>query len=176
MNVNNLTPEQKQLITQWVEDGLDLNAIQKRLNEECALQLTFMDTRFLLLDLGLEIKTAPQKESPAPVSPAMAGAVPPAASIPPLPAQQSPLTGAPLTDNDLPHGNLDLALDEVTPPGMVVSGKVKFPSGAYGQWFVDSQYRVGIDPSPASPEPTEKDMMIFEREIERFIRSQMGTL
>lgn len=167
MNVNNLTLEQKQLIFAWVEEGLDLNAIQKRLNDECDLRLTFMDTRFLILDLGLEIKSPEKKPTPAATdTAAMAATTSPAAAT---------LANTELEDT-LPNGNLELSLDDVIPEGMAVTGKVKFPSGAHGSWFMDNQYRIGIDPAPASPEPTEKDMTIFEREIERFLRSQMGAL
>lgn len=161
MNVNNLTPEQKQLISAWVEEGLDLNAIQKRLNDECDLRLTFMDTRFLVLDLGLEIKSPEKKPTPV----AAAVATPPVATLANTEAEDT-----------LPNGNLELSLDDTIPEGMAVTGKVKFPSGAHGSWFLDNQYRIGIDPAPASPEPTENDMTIFEREIERFLRSQMGAL
>ena len=167
MNVNKLTPDQKQLITQWVEEGLDLNAIQKNLNVECGLSLTFMDTRFLVLDLGLEIKSPQKKEPQAAQAPTESA---------PSAAKTAASASAILPGADLPHGNLELSLDDVTQPGLMVSGKAKFPSGAHGSWFLDNKYRVGIDPDTDSPEPTEKDMMIFEREIERFLRSQMGAL
>ncbi len=51
INPDQLSPEQIQSIRTWAEEGLDLNAIQKKLHEELNIKLTFMDTRFLLQDL-----------------------------------------------------------------------------------------------------------------------------
>ena len=48
INPDQLSPEQIQSIRTWAEEGLDLNAIQKRLHEDLNIKLTFMDTRFLL--------------------------------------------------------------------------------------------------------------------------------
>ncbi len=48
INPDQLSPEQIQSIRTWAEEGLDLNAIQKKLHEELNIKLTFMDTRFLL--------------------------------------------------------------------------------------------------------------------------------
>ena len=48
INPDQLSPEQVRSIRDWAEEGLDLNAIQKRLHEDLGIKLTFMDTRFLL--------------------------------------------------------------------------------------------------------------------------------
>ncbi len=160
MNVSELSPDQKKRIASWVEEGLDLNALQKALNGEFGWKLTFMDTRFLILDLGLEIQTPKKQEAaPAPAESA------PAPGITPPPARE---TAAPAA------GKLELSVKEVTPPGMLISGVVKFPSGAWGSWFLDGQYRIGIDPDAASAEPTEQDMLLFQREIQPFLRNHLG--
>lgn len=155
MNVDALSSTQKEKIAQWVEEGQDLNSLQKSINTEFDLKLTFMDTRFLILDLGLELrttKTEPKDENTSEED--SAGE-----------AEKIPLP---------PSGKLDLSLNEITRPGMLISGDVKFPSGAYGSWFIDSQYRLGIDPAETSPEPTEEDMKVFQVEIKGFLRNHMG--
>ena len=49
----NLTPEQKQSVTQWIQDGSGLSDIQKRLRDEFSVSLTYMDVRMLVDDLKL---------------------------------------------------------------------------------------------------------------------------
>lgn len=56
INPDQLSPEQVRSIRDWAEEGLDLNAIQKRLHEDLGVKLTFMDTRFLLQDLDIQIR------------------------------------------------------------------------------------------------------------------------
>ena len=56
INPDQLSPEQVRSIRDWAEEGLDLNAIQKRLHEDLGIKLTFMDTRFLLQDLDIQIR------------------------------------------------------------------------------------------------------------------------
>ena len=50
-----LTPEQKQTVATWVAAGDSLSTIQKKLGEHFKLSLTYMDVRFLVDDLGLEL-------------------------------------------------------------------------------------------------------------------------
>ena len=64
INPDQLSPEQVRSIRDWAEEGLDLNAIQKRLHEDLGIKLTFMDTRFLLQDLDIQIRQ-PEPEPPA---------------------------------------------------------------------------------------------------------------
>ena len=65
INPDQLSPEQIQTIRTWAEEGLDLNAIQKRLHEDLNIKLTFMDTRFLLQDLDIRIsQPEPEPEEP----------------------------------------------------------------------------------------------------------------
>ena len=71
INPDQLSPEQVRSIRDWAEEGLDLNAIQKRLHEDLGIKLTFMDTRFLLQDLDIQIRQPepePQAEQPAELS------------------------------------------------------------------------------------------------------------
>ena len=51
-----LSPEQKQAVAAWVAAGDSLAVIQKKLSEQFKLSLTYMDVRFLVDDLGLELK------------------------------------------------------------------------------------------------------------------------
>ena len=63
-----LTDEQKQTVSTWVAAGDNLSVIQKKLTEHFKISLTYMDVRFLVDDLGLELKNAAPKVDTSDVS------------------------------------------------------------------------------------------------------------
>src|SRR3954463_463872 len=70
-----LTPEQKQAVSGWVAAGDNLSTVQKKLAEQFKVSMTYMDVRFLVDDLGLELKNAAPKADASDLSKA-APAVP----------------------------------------------------------------------------------------------------
>ena len=157
MNISALTPSQKECLSTWVEEGADLNALQKRAEEELGLKMTFMDMRFLVLDLGLEIKAKPAPAASSLIPPSDSNALPQAST--PQSAQK-----------------VQISMDESPAEGSALSGQVIFPSGAKGAWFFDHDGRLGLDPSPSSPDPTEDDIDVFQRELKHFLRTELGGL
>lgn len=140
--MSKISAEQLELVRAWAGQGIDLNGIQKRLVSECGLHLTFMDVRFLLLDNGIEIATAPE---PAPVAPAEEEV--PAPTEAPAPAAD----GKPV-----------VTLDELYLPGALVSGKVVFPSGTRCAWQIDQMGRFAWIEQTATPTPEELQAFQFE--------------
>ena len=74
-----LTPEQKQAVSSWIAAGDNLSAVQRKLAEQFKISMTYMDVRFLVDDLGLELKSAAPARNvsadlsaanPAPAAPA----------------------------------------------------------------------------------------------------------
>ena len=53
-SVSDLSEEQISQIHAWVSDGAQMADVQKKLETEFGHIVTYMDTRFLSLDLGLE--------------------------------------------------------------------------------------------------------------------------
>lgn len=149
MNPNQLSSEQIDQLRQWAAEGLDLNAMQKRMNEEMGLRLTYMDARFLLLDLQIELSS-------------------------PKPAKDEEKSSTPSDEVLLPTGATQVTIDEITPPHALLCGKVAFMSGARGTWSIDKMGR--IDWAPVSGEPTPDDLKGFEKELQKVLRSQMGGL
>ena len=47
--------EQKREIARWVSDGMGLSDIQKKINEDFGVVMTYMDVRFLVDDLDLTL-------------------------------------------------------------------------------------------------------------------------
>lgn len=144
-----LSPEQIQSIRDWAEEGLDLNTIQKKLHDDLSLKLTFMDTRFLLQDLDINIK---QEESVAP------------------PQEEATVTEAPAPL----LGKTQVMVGEITPPHALMAGKVLFRSGAQGVWDIDRTGRINWE--PVMGEPNADDLREFEVELQAVIRSRMGSM
>ena len=124
----------------------------KCITEDLGIKLTFMDTRFLLQDLDIQIRQPepePQAEQPAELS----GAAAPPASL---------------------LGKTQVTVDEITPPHALMAGKILFRSGAQGVWDIDRTGRINWDATLG--EPTADDLREFETELQSVIRSRMGAM
>lgn len=144
----NLKPEQIALVQSWADAFADLNTIQKNLAEQCDLHLTYMDTRFLLLDLNIQL------QSPAP----------------PVKAKEETTKEA----NIPAQKDIQITVDQVLAPGALLSGKVTFASGASGSWFLDQTGRLSWE--PIMGEPTTEDLEVFQQELPKVIKSQLGAV
>ena len=144
-----LSDDQIATLRKWAEDGLDLNGIQKALTEQLGIHMTYMDTRFLLLDLGIELRS-PSEDSPAEDS-----------SKPEMP-------------QTIAAGQLKVTIDEVKQPGVFLSGQVAFPTGARATWMIDARGSVSWE--PILGEPSEDDLNAFQKELGHIIRTQLGRI
>lgn len=155
----NLSPQQRQLVEQWAAEGANLNQIQDRLRSECEMTLTYMETRLLILELGVKIqdkpREAPPVEKPAPATVADAETA--------LPGDAAA---------DLPAGDIDLKItvDEVPPAGAIVSGKATFSDGTTIMWFLDQMGRFGMRGPTADYKPPAADIPVFQRELDTILQ------
>ena len=136
------------MVRQWAAQGVDLNGIQKLLASECGVHMLYRDVRFLLLDYGIEIATAPE---PAPVK-----------KEEPAPAPVEEMPGAPV-----PGGKPVVTLDELMLPGALISGKVSFPSGTHGAWQIDQFGRFAW--SELAGQPTPEELQAFQLELQMIL-------
>jgi len=148
---SSLSDEQKTLIGQWVGEGDDLSALQKRMKEEMDLSITFMDTRFLVSDLGLEIIKPVEVLSPI--------------------VGETPTSVA--TDGELPQaGGLRVVLDDDPIAGMLISGLVYFSDGERGMFHIDQNGRPGLDADTPGYQPNEDDIMEFQKQLQAIMIKQ----
>ncbi len=188
-----LSPEQKQAVSTWVAAGDSLADVQRKLAEQFQLSLTYMDVRFLVDDLGLELKNrAPVKAAP---EADLGGAVPgtparpekkgglldklkkavgaggtEAADLPETPGMaedESDLVAEDAGDlgGALPASQLKIDLDRVVRPGSVVSGTVTFSDGVTGKWALDQYGRLMLDTGKKGYQPSAGDVQTFQREL-----------
>ena len=153
-----LTDEQIATLKNWAAEGETLNGIQKRLKSELGLALTYLDTRLLVGDLGLELdewKPKPPEEKPVEE---------------PTPAAVSPLDPA---ATPAPAGGVSLVVDKITRPGAIVSGRATFSDGKTAGWYVDQTGRLGLDAGLPGYRPPAADIPIFQAALDRELR-QLG--
>ena len=146
----NLDEGQRKLVATWVAEGLKLAEIQKRMDSELGLRLTYMDVRFLVDDLKLTPK------DPEPPKPAMLGAV---AEIAKAPASLEPM---PLTSG----GSVSVVVDQIARPGALVSGKVIFSDGNKADWHLDQTGRLGLVTQQPGYRPATGDVQQFQAALE----------
>lgn len=140
-NASKLTPEQVTALKQLAAEGASMSDLQRHLKEDFGHGLTYMDTRFLILDLGIELieeaKVVPaEEEKPAPV----------------------------------PTGFVSTTMDSLTLPGALVSGKVTFSDGETAVWMLDQSGRPGLDPDTPDYRPTAEDIQAFQTQLRDLIQ------
>lgn len=153
------TDEQKQTIAGWLNNGVALAEIQRKLESEFGAQLTYMEVRFLVDDLDLDIV---DKEEPKPKEPADA------ADIPAVDAEADLLDDGPMGGS-----GVSVDIDGITRPGAALSGSVTFSDGEKMGWQLDTYGQLGLLPGKTEGyRPSEDDIMAFQRELEIAVRKK----
>lgn len=118
-----------------------MSDLQRHLKDEFGFSLTYMDTRFLILDLNIQlIEEAKTEEKPAEKS-------------------------API-----PTGVVTVTMDALTLPGAMVSGKVSFSDGETAIWMLDQNGRPGLDPDTSGYRPSQEDILEFQTQLRSLIQ------
>jgi hypothetical protein len=134
----NLDDTQRKKVAAWINEGLKLAEIQKRLETELGLRMTYLEVRLLVDDLKLKPKDPPPPVKPAPK--------PEDALSPPPPAP----------------GKVSVTVDQLARPGAMVSGKVKFSDGKTAEWILDQAGRLGLVPGEKGYKPPAADLQEFQ--------------
>tara|TARA_B100002019_G_C21258245_1_gene595181 strand:- start:984 stop:1511 length:528 start_codon:yes stop_codon:yes gene_type:complete len=141
--------EQKMEIAKWIADGMGLSDVQKRINQDFGIVMTYMDVRFLVDDLDLTL-TDPTK---------------------PEPAKQDDDVSDSINEDPLPSGgSVQIEVDGVTPPGAMASGSVTFSDGESKKWTIDQFGRLGMTGGKSDYKPSDEDVMEFQQQLEKALR------
>lgn len=141
-SASKLTPDQIESLKKRAAEGATMSDLQRHLKEDLGISLTYMDTRFLILDLGIELieetkaEEKKEEEKPAPV----------------------------------PTGEVTVTMDTLTLPGAMVSGKVTFSDGETAVWMLDQTGRPGLDPDTPGYRPSQEDIMEFQVQLRALIQ------
>jgi hypothetical protein len=144
-SASKLTPEQVDALRRHASQGANLDALQRMLKEEFGISVTYMDTRFLILDLGIELIEEPKEK---------------AVELAKEPAKPTPT------------GKVTATIDTIALPGTMVSGKVEFSDGESAVWVIDQTGRPGLDPDTPGYRPTQEDLLEFQTQLRSLMRQQ----
>lgn len=143
-SASKLTDEQKSSLKQWAAEGASIADLQKRMKDDFEISITYMDARFLVLDLGIEIlEVKPEEKKPA----------------------EDELLSAPV-----PTGAITVTMDNIALPGSMISGKVIFSDGETGIWMLDQYGRPGLDADTPGYRPTQEDVIEFQKQLTELVR------
>ncbi|OGV65784.1 MAG: hypothetical protein A2498_10215 [Lentisphaerae bacterium RIFOXYC12_FULL_60_16] len=157
-----LTQEQKATVTRWAGEGAGLSEIQKRLASELNIKMTFMDVRFLVLDLNVEIQNA----KTAPTTPLVQKAGPDAGAIEP------DAMDADGVDSGAGLSSVQVSLDRIMVPGSLVSGTVTFSDGVSAKWQLDQMGRLAVATSQPGYKPSQEDLASFQQELRSLLENR----
>ena len=143
-SASKLSEEQKSALHRWAAEGASIADLQKGLKDEFDIGITYMDARFLVLDLGIELKEAPKEEK----KPEEEAAKP------------------------VPTGTVEVAMDSLALPGALISGKVTFSDGETAIWMLDHHGRPGLDPDTPGYRPTQEDVIDFQKQLSEMVRKK----
>jgi hypothetical protein len=157
-SVTDLSKEQVEMVKDWVAEGAQMADVQKRLKDDFGFNATYMDTRFLSLDLALDFQV--DEEEPEELTP----------DVVETPQVQKE---AKLDPSKSTGESVSATLDQVARPGSMVSGTVTFSDGMKGLWLIDEMGRPSIDPDQPGYEPSEADLVSFQEELKGLLDGQM---
>jgi hypothetical protein len=144
------TAERNQLIARLLHEGNTLAQVQKLLEEEHDVKLTYMDLRLISSDLEVNwSKFDPPEPEPEPE-----------------PKAESDDPDEPTT------GQTIINVSKLQRPGAMFSGDVTFKSGVKSEWHVDTMGRLGLNPI-GDERPTEEDLQDFQKELQGAVQGKM---
>lgn len=144
------TEKRDRFIAEKLNEGLSLSEVQKLLDSELGIRLTYLELRLIAAELEVDWKTQDPKQEPA------------------TPAEDIDLAA----DPEPAAGGTTVTVSKLVRPGAAMSGEVKFASGAEAEWFVDSMGRLGLNPKPGSGSPTRQDIEEFQVELQKKLTGQ----
>ena len=134
-DASSLTDDQKSTIHQWAAEGAQISDIQAKVGSEFGESITYMDARFLVLDLGVEIVTEVEE----------------------VKEEEKPERVA--------TGQLTLTVDTIVRVGAAISGTVEFSDGERALWGIDANGQLKMDYDTPGYQPSELDVQVFQDKL-----------
>ena len=163
-----LSDSQAQAVKQWVSDGANIAQVQKALSEKFGIDMTYMDVRFLIDDVGAEIQNKPE---PARAAEPVIDAQPPPDAVE-TPAEEpdgDAIAPAPADLDTEPSGGIRVTMSPIQRPGTLASGDVEFSDGGKAEWVLDQQGRLGLIPATKGYNPPNADIPSFQKKLQEIL-------
>ncbi len=167
-----LDDRQKDLVRQWAAEGAGLSEIQRRIKDEFGISMTYMDVRFLMLDLHADVQDKPEPKSG---ERGMGNGEPGTGNREEGTGNRERGIGDGAAELDeegytppgMDGGNVKVELDRVVRAGAMASGSVTFSDGVTGSWYLDQMGRLGLTKvSKPGYQPSREDLEAFQIELQ----------
>ena len=152
-----LTQEQQDKVRNWAATGASLSDIQSRLAEEFSIHISYMDTRFLVIDLNAQIKDKTVPAVKKPVEPAKS-----------IEDEADALETEPLPAG----GDVSVEISPIARPGFALAGSVVFSDGMKAEWGFTNDGRFSLDPQTAGYRPTSEELKKFQTKLRELCSAQ----
>jgi len=160
----NLNDAQKKSVVEWIAQGMKLSEIQRRINSEFGIVMTYIEVRFLVDDLKL---TPKDPEPPKPVELAGRQSGGDSTIAGPAPLKGEADKGMSEANRGVPPGGgVSVKVASVARPGALVSGSVTFSDGNSAEWHLDQMGRLGLSPKQPGYKPSPADLEAFQIELQ----------
>lgn len=165
-----LSEEQITQIQSWADDGDGLSEIQNKLGSEMDIRVTYMEMRFLIDDIGVQLQSDPEPEPEEPEEEQQEE------PVPEVPEQIAPEPTDELSE-PAPEGTpaeeaveVSVTVDQVQRPGTMISGIVSFGGDNTAEWSLDQMGQLGMKPKNEGFRPTEAQVMAFQQELQKVVQ------
>ena len=160
----NLNDAQKKSVVEWIAQGMKLSEIQRRINSEFGIVMTYIEVRFLVDDLKLTPKD-PEPPKPVELAGRQSGGDSTIAGPAPLKGEADKLMSD--ANRGVPAGGgVSVKVASVARPGALVSGSVTFSDGNSAEWHLDQMGRLGLSPKQPGYKPSPADLEAFQIELQ----------
>ncbi|MBQ2281762.1 MAG: hypothetical protein II332_03235 [Kiritimatiellae bacterium] len=170
-----LTAEQEHAVRTWAQEGAGLSEIQSRLAEEFDIHMSYMETRFLVMDINASIK---DKEVPAPKQPAAPAReeAPASGVVHDIDAESEsgvaseaelPMGGA----KPVEEGEVSVEISRIQRPGFALCGSLVFPDGEAAEWGITNDGRISMDFTTEGYRPSQEYLRQFQMKLKALIES-----
>ena len=158
--------EVKRFMAAKIAEGVNLSDVQKLVNQEFGLKLTYMDVRILASELdNIDWDANDPKAQELAKEKARAEAEKKRQEEEGIePEVEEGIY--PVVEATPGDGRTVVEVSKLVRPGTALSGTVKFASGSTADWYVDSYGRLGIE-NLQGDKPTESDIMAFQDELKK---------
>lgn len=171
-----LNEEQLAAVTRWAEEGATLNEIQNKLKESFGITITYMEARLLAVESGIKIQDKIRQEAVANSSTTTDIK---SAEDEDLDEMEGELDGMESGGDGREFANQDssevgkasffMEPDELTVPGMLVSGTVVFSDGAKAKWYLDQMGRLTLKADKTGYQPPSSDIPKFQKGLQAIL-------
>lgn len=167
-----LSEAQKQTLRAWLQQGLSLAEIQKRLASDLGVHLTYLELKLAVSELDVLPKD--QEPAVAPELPkTLAADAPSKAPLPQKGKGTPPKESAPVASPPPAPGKVSVTVDQLSRPGTLASGQVQFSDGKKATWYFDEMGRLGLVAPEPGYRPPAGDIPEFQAALDREL-SRLG--